>query len=183
MNRASRHAAKIEPRGKLCVASSPSVVGPLFAAASSKGIVAFSFHKWRDGVDAIQRDHPGFTLEMGAAGLKHNLQRVASRLKLGMPPPPLPLHLQGTPFQCMVWKALLRIPHGATQSYAEVARRIGCPRATRAVGAACAHNPIALLVPCHRVVRGDGHLGGYAWGLRLKRRLLALEQTARASEK
>jgi methylated-DNA-[protein]-cysteine S-methyltransferase len=87
----------------------------------------------------------------------------------------VPLAPIGTPFQREVWTALRDIPFGGTASYAEVARRIGRPRAARAVGAANARNPIAILVPCHRVIGADGSLTGYAGGLERKRALLALE--------
>ena len=82
------------------------------------------------------------------------------------------LDLLGTAFQRKVWDALMRIPPGETRSYAEVAAQLGAPKAARAVAGACARNRIAVLVPCHRVVRGDGSVGGYRWGLPLKRRLL-----------
>jgi len=87
----------------------------------------------------------------------------------------VPLAPEGTPFQRAVWQALLEIPFGATASYAEIARRIGRPKAVRAVGAANARNPIAIIVPCHRVIGTDGSLTGYAGGLERKRALLALE--------
>jgi len=87
----------------------------------------------------------------------------------------VPLAPTGTPFQRAVWTALRDIPFGATASYAEIARRIGRPRAVRAVGAANARNPIAIFVPCHRVIGSDGSLTGYAGGLERKRALLALE--------
>jgi len=87
----------------------------------------------------------------------------------------VPLAPVGTPFQREVWTALREIPFGATASYAEIARRIGRPRAVRAVGAANARNPIAIFVPCHRVIGADGSLTGYAGGLERKRALLALE--------
>ena len=87
----------------------------------------------------------------------------------------VPLAPAGTPFQREVWSALRDIPYGATASYAEIARRIGRPRAVRAVGAANARNPIAICVPCHRVIGTDGSLTGYAGGLERKRALLALE--------
>src|SRR5690606_14173817 len=80
--------------------------------------------------------------------------------------------LLGTAFQKKVWDALMRIPRGQTRSYAEVAGALGAPGAARAVASACSHNRLAVLVPCHRVVRGDGSLGGYRWGLPLKQQLL-----------
>jgi AraC family transcriptional regulator of adaptative response/methylated-DNA-[protein]-cysteine methyltransferase len=87
----------------------------------------------------------------------------------------LPLDLRGTAFQQRVWRALQQIPRGESVSYAEVARRIGSPKAVRAVAQACAANNIALAIPCHRVVRTDGSLSGYAWGVERKRILLDRE--------
>ena len=87
----------------------------------------------------------------------------------------LPLALRGTPFQERVWAALRRIPYGETCSYQKLAEELGNASAARAVGTACARNPVALLIPCHRVLRQDGKLGGYAWGLGVKAALLRLE--------
>ena len=87
----------------------------------------------------------------------------------------LPLDIQGTAFQERVWRALRDIPRGATASYAEIAARIGAPKAVRAVAQACAANPAAVAIPCHRVVRGDGGLSGYRWGVERKRALLRRE--------
>jgi AraC family transcriptional regulator of adaptative response/methylated-DNA-[protein]-cysteine methyltransferase len=95
-------------------------------------------------------------------------------------PDSLPVDLQGTAFQLLVWRYLRSIPHGEAQSYSRVAAGIGRPRAARAVARACATNRVALLVPCHRVVRGSGDIAGYRWGTRRKRALLAAERTARA---
>ncbi len=88
----------------------------------------------------------------------------------------LPLDIRGTVFQRRVWDELRRIPRGETRTYRDIARAIGAPAAVRAVGSACGANPVALVVPCHRAVRTDGGLGGYAWGLSRKKRLLALEK-------
>src|SRR5262245_52488015 len=88
----------------------------------------------------------------------------------------LPLDIRGTVFQRKVWDELRRIPRGETRTYTEIARAIGAPAAVRAVGSACGANPVALAVPCHRAVRTDGGLGGYAWGLPRKRKLLDLEK-------
>jgi AraC family transcriptional regulator of adaptative response/methylated-DNA-[protein]-cysteine methyltransferase len=92
----------------------------------------------------------------------------------------IPLDLHGTPFQRKVWAALQEIPAGTTVTYTDIAKRIGTPRAVRAVGTACGQNPVSVAVPCHRVLRGDGSLGGYRWGLERKRALLDRER-ARAS--
>jgi AraC family transcriptional regulator of adaptative response/methylated-DNA-[protein]-cysteine methyltransferase len=91
----------------------------------------------------------------------------------------VPLDIRGTVFQRRVWEALRRIPRGETRTYAAIARAIGAPRAVRAVGSACGANPVALVVPCHRAVRTDGGLGGYAWGLPVKQRLLEVEKRRR----
>ena len=90
----------------------------------------------------------------------------------------MPLDLRGTAFQQRVWQALRKIPAGKTASYADIAERIGSPGAVRAVAQACAANPVAVAIPCHRVVRSDGALSGYRWGVQRKRALL--EREARA---
>ena len=90
----------------------------------------------------------------------------------------LPLDIQATAFQQRVWDALREIPYGVTRTYTEIAREIGKPDAVRAVASACAANQVALVIPCHRVIRGDGTLGGYKWGLERKRALLEQERTA-----
>lgn len=90
----------------------------------------------------------------------------------------LPLDLRGTPFQLAVWFELLKIPKGKTLSYAQLAAKLGKPKATRAVGTACGTNPIPFLVPCHRIVRSDGSLGGFAFGLAMKEELLKRENEA-----
>jgi AraC family transcriptional regulator of adaptative response/methylated-DNA-[protein]-cysteine methyltransferase len=87
----------------------------------------------------------------------------------------LPLDVRGTAFQHRVWAALSDIPAGTTATYAEIARRIGAPKAVRAVASACAANPVAVAIPCHRVVKSDGSLSGYRWGVRRKRALLDKE--------
>lgn len=91
----------------------------------------------------------------------------------------VPLDIRGTVFQCRVWEELRRIPRGETRTYRQIARALGTPDAVRAVGSACGANPVALAVPCHRAVRADGGLGGYAWGLARKKQLLDLERRAK----
>ncbi len=90
----------------------------------------------------------------------------------------LPLDLRATAFQLCVWEYLRTIPYGQTRSYGQVAQAIGEPKAVRAVAAACAANPVALVIPCHRVVKSDGSLSGYRWGVKRKRKLLGLEATS-----
>jgi len=94
-----------------------------------------------------------------------------------MPAPPM--DIRGTPFQFAVWEQLRAIPAGQTRSYSEIARRIGRPRAIRAVGTANGANPVSIVIPCHRAIRASGHLGGYRWGLERKRRLLEMEARMR----
>jgi O-6-methylguanine DNA methyltransferase len=91
----------------------------------------------------------------------------------------LPLDIRATAFQRRVWEALQRIPYGETRSYREIARALGHPTAARAVARACATNPVSLVIPCHRVVRQDGGLGGYRWGIERKRGLLERERIAK----
>jgi len=90
-------------------------------------------------------------------------------------PADIPVDIRGTAFQWRVWRALTHIPRGETRTYSDVARAIGKPASIRAVARACATNPVALVVPCHRVLRRDGHLGGYRWGLKMKEALLSAE--------
>ena len=91
----------------------------------------------------------------------------------------LPLDVQATAFQWRVWRALQSIPYGETRTYSQIARMLGNPKAQRAVGHACATNPVSLVIPCHRAVRTDGGLGGYRWGLERKERLIAQEKAIR----
>jgi AraC family transcriptional regulator of adaptative response/methylated-DNA-[protein]-cysteine methyltransferase len=101
---------------------------------------------------------------------------ILEHLKGKNPKLDLPLAVSFTPFQGKVWEKLREIPYGSTCSYLEVALAVGNPKGARAVARACASNPVALLIPCHRVVRGNGELGGYRWGLERKRTLLEREQ-------
>lgn len=101
-----------------------------------------------------------------------------SQAEIGSPPA-VPLAWVGSAFQQQVWQALLNIPYGQTCSYSDIAQAIGRPQAVRAVASACAQNQIAVLVPCHRVLRKNGDLGGFRWGLELKQALLDVEKTQR----
>ncbi len=103
------------------------------------------------------------------------LEQICSALESKRPFPELPMNLTGTAFQQQVWQALQDIPFGETISYSQLAERLGMPTAVRAVASACGANQVALLIPCHRVVRKNGDLSGYRWGIARKRQLLALE--------
>lgn len=110
------------------------------------------------------------------------LQQLVQWIKQPQQALQLPLDIQGTAFQRQVWDALRAIPLGVTASYTDIAARIGKPNAVRAVASACANNQLALIIPCHRVIRGNGELAGYRWGLERKRELLRREQQARAAD-
>lgn len=153
-------------------------LGQALVAATARGICAVALGDDAEALQAeLRREFPQARLQRVDAGrdefLAPRLQAVAAALR-GLSGR-LPLELIGTAFQQRVWQALMRIPRGQTRSYAEIAAMLGQPRAARAVARACAQNRLAVLVPCHRVVRGDGSLGGYRWGLPLKRQLLGSE--------
>jgi AraC family transcriptional regulator of adaptative response/methylated-DNA-[protein]-cysteine methyltransferase len=114
--------------------------------------------------------------ELEENGLDSLKRRILAFLDDGENLARVPLDIRGTVFQRRVWDELRRIPRGETRTYSDIARAIGFPAAVRAVGSACGANPVALAVPCHRAVRTDGGLGGYAWGLARKKKLLALEK-------
>ncbi len=147
-----------------------SAFGPLLIAATERGLCRVSFD---EDETALQRRYP-------AAELVENPEApliVAARSAIADPAlaASLPTDVSGTAFQQRVWAELRRIPPGETRSYLDIARALGDPNATRAVGTANGANPIAIIVPCHRVVRNDGSLGGYAGGLERKKDLLAAE--------
>jgi AraC family transcriptional regulator, regulatory protein of adaptative response / methylated-DNA-[protein]-cysteine methyltransferase len=156
------------------IAASP--LGRLLVAATPKGICMISAG---DSDRALERRiHDQFPKEAvlrDDAGMKKHLRAVEKMVNGNSSPSTLMLDLRGTPFQKKVWNELLRIPAGQTRSYAEIARRIKHPTAYRAVANACGANPVAIVVPCHRVIASDGSLGGYGLGLPRKRLLLANE--------
>jgi methylated-DNA-[protein]-cysteine S-methyltransferase len=152
-----------------------SPLGPLEIACEGATLTRLTFSS---GTAAITADHAGPT----PAESLRTVERLAAWLERYFagdnPAGDFELAPAGTPFQRAVWTALRTIPYGATASYADIARSIGQPSAVRAVGAANGRNPIAILIPCHRVVGSDGSLTGYAGGLERKRALLALEHPA-----
>ena len=132
----------------------------------------------REVIDALSREFPRASRVEDEAALATITAAVAAFLGGDAPSIPATLDMQGTPFQRVVWSALQRIPAGETRSYAEIAAEVGRPTAARAVAGACAANRVAFAVPCHRVCRGDGRLGGYKWGVKLKAALLSREARA-----
>ncbi|MGH7607372.1 MAG: methylated-DNA--[protein]-cysteine S-methyltransferase, partial [Gemmatimonadales bacterium] len=125
----------------------------------------------------LAAEFPRARITKGGAALERWVARLVRYLDGHEPHVDLPLDVRATAFQRRVWRELQRIPRGETRSYTDIARRIGRPAAARAVARACASNPVAVLIPCHRVIREDGDLGGYRWGAARKRALL--EQEAR----
>lgn len=149
--------------------------GPAVAAWSERGLSLLEFHE-RPSADAVRGRYPHASLVEDEPGARAWLTRVFEPLSNpNHEPAPLTLHLSGTNFQVQVWRALLSIAEGETRTYGDVANTIERPTATRAVGTAIGANPVAYLIPCHRVLRSDGTLGGYRWGEDRKCALLTRE--------
>lgn len=153
-----------------------SPIGTLELIANTNALIAVRFARERTGAPTIEstsdgRDQP--ILTDAARQLEGYFGGKVTRFDL-------PIELKGTEFQMLVWNALRRIPFGETETYSEIARSLGVARAARAVGAACGRNPVAIVVPCHRVVGVNGSLTGFGGGLEAKAELLALEARWRA---
>jgi AraC family transcriptional regulator of adaptative response/methylated-DNA-[protein]-cysteine methyltransferase len=158
-----------------------SPLGRLLVARTERGICAVSLADSDHALEAhLRREYPLAEVRRDRNGLSASVRALLRYLAGRQPRLDLPLDVRGTAFQIRVWEELRRIPYGQTRSYGEVARAIGKPRAARAVGAACGSNPVPLLIPCHRVVRGGGALGGYGLGVPRKRALLARERAGTA---
>jgi AraC family transcriptional regulator of adaptative response/methylated-DNA-[protein]-cysteine methyltransferase len=156
-------------------------LGAVLVAATDKGVCAILLG---DDPGPLVRDLQDRFPRAELIGGDREFERLVARVIAFVEAPALgldlPLHVRGTAFQQRVWQALRQIPAGATASYQEIARRIGSPRAVRAVARACASNSVAVAIPCHRVVRDDGALSGYRWGVDRKRALLGREARPRA---
>ena len=159
-----------------------SPVGPLFLAASEKGLVALEFDARLPGQQTIRPNPRDLRVESKALrfeGADARMSGYARELQEyfagGRRDFSFPLDLRGTDFQLACWRALLEIPYGETCTYADIARAVGRPQGFRAVGMANNRNPIAIVVPCHRVIASDGTMCGYGGGLDVKRKLLQLE--------
>ncbi|HEY7238980.1 MAG TPA: methylated-DNA--[protein]-cysteine S-methyltransferase [Burkholderiales bacterium] len=156
-----------------CSFSSP--LGTVLIAATEKGLCSV---KLGDDATRLERllAEEFSAAELVASELEDLKARILAFIEGEASLARLPLDIRGTVFQRRVWDELRRIPRGETRTYQQIARAIGAPAAVRAVGSACGANPVALAVPCHRAVRTDGGLGGYAWGLARKKKLLGLEK-------
>ena len=148
-------------------------LGLMLVAATEKGVCRLSFN---EGREALAARFPQADLVEGGEDFAVLLADVVASVERPGAPHAIPLDVQGTAFQEAVWRELRRIPPGETRSYAEIAAAVGKPGAVRAAGSANGANNVAVLIPCHRVIRSDGSLGGYAYGLEIKVRLLAKER-------
>ena len=159
-----------------------SAIGPLFLAASARGLVALEFDARLPGQQSIRpnprhvrEEKMGVAFEYAPRRMRPYVSQIEEYFAGQRREFTFPLDLRGTDFQLSCWRALLEIPYGKTRSYADIARAVGKPSAFRAVGMANNRNPIAIVVPCHRVIASDGKLCGYGGGLDVKRKLLELE--------
>ena len=149
-------------------------LGLMTVAATDKGVCCLSFN---EGEEELRDRFPKADLRTGGDAFARLLAQVVAQVEAPGRPHNIPLDVQGTAFQEAVWQELRKIPEGETRSYADIAAAIGKPKAVRAVGSANGANHVAVLIPCHRVVRSDGTMGGYAYGLEIKRRLLEKERS------
>jgi AraC family transcriptional regulator, regulatory protein of adaptative response / methylated-DNA-[protein]-cysteine methyltransferase len=155
----------------------PSDLGRVLVAATDRGVCSVALGDDAEPLEAALRgEFPGAAIVRDDAALAALVDEVGRAAAGEAGRAALPLDLRGTAFQLRVWDALRAVPRGRTRTYSELAAAIGAPRAVRAVARACASNPVALVVPCHRIVRGDGGMGGYRWGLDRKRALLERER-------
>jgi AraC family transcriptional regulator of adaptative response/methylated-DNA-[protein]-cysteine methyltransferase len=164
-------------------ATAGSALGRVLVAATERGVCAVMLGD-DDGAleEALRRQLPAATVEAAGPELAPWLEEVVHRSAGEAPSRQLPLDVRATAFQERVWQELCRIPRGETRTYGEIAASLGRPTAARAVAQACARNPVAVAVPCHRVVPAAGGAGGYRWGTERKRRLLSRESSAAAAE-
>jgi len=157
-----------------------SPMGRLLVAVTERGVCAVRMADSDVDLEKdLRQEFPNAELKRDDSGLRESVQKILTHLEKNEPRLDLPLDIKATAFQRQVWEHLRAIPYGQTVSYGDVAKALGKPGAVRAVGRACATNPVALVIPCHRVVREDKTLGGYRWGLDRKKKLLEHERRAR----
>jgi len=159
------------------IAKSP--LGKVLVAATERGVSAVYLGNTESTLIAELRDeYPRAEIVAAPDSFQRWVREIVLRIEGKQPHMELPLDVQATAFQRRVWKELQRIPRGWTRTYSQVAKSLGQPTAVRAVARACATNPVSIVVPCHRVIREDGTLAGYRWGLSRKEQLLAQEKAA-----
>jgi AraC family transcriptional regulator, regulatory protein of adaptative response / methylated-DNA-[protein]-cysteine methyltransferase len=169
---------------KIHYATTKSAFGYLLVAATSKGLCSVTLgDKLTDLESNLKKEFSAAEIRKDETTLQPILKQIVEYLEGKQLKLTLPLDIRATAFQRQVWQLLQQIPYGATLSYGEVAAAIGRPTAVRAVARACATNPVALVIPCHRVIREDKSLGGYRWGLERKKKLLTAEELQRTSSK
>jgi AraC family transcriptional regulator, regulatory protein of adaptative response / methylated-DNA-[protein]-cysteine methyltransferase len=151
----------------------PTSLGRMLVAATDKGVCRLSFD---EGEETLRVRFPNADLREGGADFAAMVEAVVAAVEAPGLPNSVPLDVRGTAFQEAVWRELRAIPPGETRSYAQIAAAAGNPKAVRAAGSANGANNVAVLIPCHRVIRSDGSLGGYAYGLEIKRKLLEKER-------
>lgn len=157
-------------------AADPCSLGLVLAATSENGLCAILFgNEMNQLVRDLQGRFPHANLNEGGHEASQALAQIVGFIERPTQGLDLPLDPRGTPFQQLVWKALRDVPAGTTASYGEIAKRIGRPKEAKEVAEACAVNPIAVAIPCHRIVKADGSISGYRWGVKRKRALLARE--------
>jgi AraC family transcriptional regulator of adaptative response/methylated-DNA-[protein]-cysteine methyltransferase len=158
----------------------PCSLGFILVARTERGICAISMGDKPDAlIEAVQSKFRQATVVSGGAGFEELLSEVVGLVDTAANGRELPLDIRGTAFQTRVWEALRKIPAGVTKTYTEIAEEIGMPRSVRAVAQACGANPLAVAIPCHRVVRKSGDVSGYRWGIERKRTLLEREALSR----
>jgi AraC family transcriptional regulator of adaptative response/methylated-DNA-[protein]-cysteine methyltransferase len=158
-----------------------SSMGRLLVAMTERGVCAVRMSDMDAELEKdLREEFPQAQIIRDDSALREQVQKILNHLDNNEPRLDLPLDIRATAFQRQVWEKLRAIPYGKTVSYGEVAKALGKPGAVRAVGRACATNPVALVIPCHRVVREDQSLGGYRWGLERKRKLLKKERAAKS---
>jgi len=163
---------------------SDSRLGRLLVGGTEFGICAVCMgNSDKEVENALSEQYPNANLQRNDESLRESITQIISYLDGNETRLNIPLDIQATTFQTLVWGKIKAIPYGTTASYRQVARALGKPKAARAVASACATNPVALVVPCHRVVGEDGKLHGYRWGKQRKEELLRLEKSVRSSAK
>jgi AraC family transcriptional regulator, regulatory protein of adaptative response / methylated-DNA-[protein]-cysteine methyltransferase len=154
-----------------------TTLGKVLVAATQRGISAvYLGENERALVDELRKEYAKADVVRSEDGNESWLKEVVRRIEGNAPSAELPLDVQATAFQRRVWQELQKIPRGTTKTYTQVAKSLGNPRSVRAVARACATNPVSIVVPCHRVIRADGKLAGYRWGLSRKEKLLERER-------
>jgi AraC family transcriptional regulator of adaptative response/methylated-DNA-[protein]-cysteine methyltransferase len=164
---------------KIGYAISKSSLGRILVGATERGISAVYLGD-ADAtlVEELRGEYPQAEISAAGGSFEQWVKEIVQRVEGNPPRLELPLDLQATAFQRRVWQELQKIPRGSTRTYTQVARALGNPKSVRAVARACATNPVSIVVPCHRVIREDGSLAGYRWGLSRKEQLLAQERAA-----